>query len=66
MQAILALEDGRIFRGTSFGAAGGVLRRGGLQYIADWLSGDLYRSLLCGSDCGSDESTHWKLWNDAE
>src|ERR1700692_1346258 len=43
-----------------------MLWRGGLQYIADRLSGGLYRSFLRGSDCGSDESSHWELWTDAE
>jgi len=47
MQAILALEDGRIFRGTSF-APGGVRGRSGLQYIAERLPGDLYRSSYAG------------------
>src|ERR1700677_3040318 len=42
----------------------GMLWRGGLQYITDRLSGDLYRSLVCGADRGFDESTYWKLWND--
>src|ERR1700733_14744293 len=44
----------------------GMLWRSGLQYITDRLSGDLHRSFVCGSDCGSDKSSHWKLWNDAQ
>src|ERR1700749_1519701 len=54
------------FSRQEFWRTSGALWRGGLQYIADRLSGDLYRSLLCGSDRGSDESSRWELWNDAE
>src|SRR5438270_13164561 len=54
------------FSRQKFWRTSGMLWRGGLQYITDRLSGDLYRPLLRGSDCGSDESSHWKLWNDAE
>src|SRR6266478_3394766 len=54
------------FSRQKFWRTSGMLWRGGLQYITDRLSGDLYRSLVCGSDCGSDESSHWKLWNDTE
>ncbi len=35
MQAMLALEDGRIFRGKGFGAASEARRRSRLQYFAD-------------------------------
>src|SRR5260370_31280225 len=54
------------FSRQKFWRTSGMLWRGGLQYITDRLSGDLYRSFLCGSDCGSDESSRWKLWNDTE
>src|ERR1700730_17970573 len=54
------------FSRQEFWRTSGMLWRGGLQYITDRLSGDLYRSFLCGSDCGSDESSHWELWNDTE
>src|ERR1700716_3705163 len=54
------------FSRQKFWRTSGMLWRGGLQYITDRLSGDLYRSFVCGPDCGSDESPHWKLWNDAE
>src|SRR3984957_20925406 len=49
-----------------FRRTGGTLWRSGLQYITDRLPGDLYRSFVCGSDRGSYQSPHWKLWNDAE
>src|SRR5229473_8151008 len=52
------------FSRQEFWRTGGVLWRGGLQYITDRLSGDLYRSLVCGADCGSYQSAYWKLWDD--
>ena len=66
MQAILALEDGRIFRGTRLRRAGRGCGRGRLQYIADRLPGDLHRSLVRGPDRGADQSAHRELWNDAQ
>src|SRR5882724_9676442 len=54
------------FSRQKFWRTSGMLWRGGLQYIADRLSGDLHRSFLCGSDCCSYKSPNWKLWNDAE
>src|SRR5713101_1538653 len=54
------------FSRPKFWRTSGMLWRGGLQYITDRLSGDLHGSLVCGSDCGSDESPHWKLRNDSE
>ena len=46
MQALLALEDGRTFRGKSFGAQRGGSGRGGVQHLPDGLPGDLYRSIV--------------------
>src|ERR1700744_1168657 len=54
------------FSGDEFWRAGGMLGRGGVQYITDRLSGDLYRSLICGSDRGSYKSTYRELWDDPE
>src|SRR3979490_2809517 len=54
------------FSRQKFWRTGGMLWRGGFQYITDRLSGDRYRSFVCGSDRGSDKSPHWKLWNDTE
>src|SRR5277367_734749 len=54
------------FSRQEFWRTSGTLWRSGLQYITDRLSGDLHRSFLRGADCGSDQSPHWKLWNDTE
>src|SRR5260370_35206050 len=54
------------FSRQKFWRTGGVLWRGGVQYLTDRLSGDLHRSFVCGSDCRFDKSPHWKLWNDTE
>src|SRR5271155_4124911 len=54
------------FSRQKFWRTGGTLWRGGLQYITDRLSGDLYRSFLRGSDRGFDKSTYRELWDDTE
>src|ERR1700761_2590272 len=54
------------FSRQEFWRTSGMLWRGGLQYITDRLSGDLYRSLVCGADRRSYKSSHWKLWHDTE
>ena len=65
MQAILALEDGRIFRGKGFGAGARVCGRGGVQHVAVGLSGDFHGSLVCRADRGVDESAYRQLRDDA-
>ena len=56
MQAILALEDGRIFRGKGYGAPRRMPRRSRFQYFHHRLSGNLYRSLLCWANRRSYQS----------
>ena len=48
--AKLALEDGTVFTGRNFGAAGTSRRRSRLQHLDDRLSGDPHRSILQGPD----------------
>ena len=66
MQAMLALEDGRVFKGKSFGAR--VERAGEVVFNTSLtgVPGDLYGPELCGSDCGADEPAYWELWDLAE
>ncbi len=66
MQAILALEDGRIFRGKSFGAraecSGEVVFNTSLTGYQEIFTDPSY----AGQIVVLDKSPHWKLWNDAE
>ena len=59
--ALLALEDGRTFRGRSWAAEGEALRRDGLQHVDDRLSGSANGSFLCRPDCLHDVSADWQL-----
>ncbi len=54
MNAVLALEDGTFFRGTSAGATGETQRRSGLQHEHDRLSGSADRSVLRRTDRDDD------------
>jgi len=56
MKAILALEDGTIFHGESFGAQGEVIGEIVFQHRYDGLSGGFDRSVLLRTDCCNDLS----------
>ena len=64
MQAILALEDGRLFRGKAFGA---VVERVGEVVFNTSLTGYqeiFYRPVVCRADCGPHEPSYWELWDE--
>ena len=59
--AKLALEDGTVYTGRAFGAAGESSRRSRLQHQHDRLSGSADRSVLQGADRDHDLSAHRQL-----
>ena len=56
--AILVLEDGRIFRGEAYGAARRDLRRGGVLHRHDRLPGDAHRPVVPPPGRGDDRPAH--------
>ncbi len=61
MQAILALEDGRIFRGKGLRRARRSVRRSRFQHRPHRLPGDLHRPLLRRADRRPDQSADRQL-----
>ena len=59
--ALLALADGRVFRGEALGASGEGPRRGGLQHLDDRLPGDPHRSVVSRADRLHDLPAHRQL-----
>ena len=56
--AILVLKDGTVFRGTSIGAEGLAVGRGGVQHRHDRLPGNPHRSVVLPADRHADLSAH--------
>ncbi len=61
LKALLALEDGRIFEGESFGATGTACRRGLFQHFHDRLPGGADRSVVSRANRGDDLSADRQL-----